>query len=119
MKKIFWTVLFVALAATFVNDVGRYAKARYDVSKIATETVQNVSNSRDQSRDQNARDAAQYAASRGATVYAYDQDDSKVYAWLQMPVEGTWVLGPGMALLAGEPIKTPYLVHLDESAFFQ
>lgn len=119
MKKIIWTVVFVALAATFVNDVGRYAKARYDLSKIALETVGQVSTMRSQSRDQNARDAARYASSRGATVYAYDEDDSRVYVWLQMPVEGTWILAPGLALIAGEPYRQPYLVHIEESAFFQ
>ena len=100
MKKIILTVLFIALAATLVNDIGRYAKARYDLSKIALETIDNTSGSREQSRDQNARDAAQFAASRGAVVYAYDEDDEQIRVWLQMPVEGTWVLGPLMAVLA-------------------
>lgn len=119
MKKIILTILFVAIAAVLVNDVGRYAKAQYDLDRIALETVEALSDQGARSRDQNAKDAAQRAASRGAVVYAYDQDDERTYAWLQMPVEGTWVMGPTLSLLAGESLETPYLIQIEKSATFQ
>lgn len=119
MKKIIVVVIVVAFAAIFINDVGRYAKTRYDLSNIAMTTADSLADNRADSRDKNARAAAQFAQAEGATVYLYDQDDTRIYVWVQKPVEGTWVLARAMSLIAGSPIDTPYYVQTEDTAFFR
>lgn len=119
MKKIITIVIIVAMMATFINDVGRYAKTRYDLSNIAMNTADSLMSEQGASRDTNARAAAAFAQAEGATVYLYDQDDTSIHVWVQMPVEGTWVLAPGMALIAGSPLKTPYYVQDEDTSFFR
>lgn len=119
MKKIITIVIIVALVATFINDVGRYAKTRYDLSNITMATADSLADNRSDSRDTNARAAAQFAQAEGATVFLFDQDDTKIYVWAQKPVEGTWVLARATALMAGSPIDTPYYVQTEDTAFFR
>ncbi|MHB9002617.1 MAG: hypothetical protein ACYC6C_00945 [Coriobacteriia bacterium] len=92
MKKTLITVLVIAVIATLVNDIGRYAKAYYDVDVIGTDTANTIALGRKEaSRDTNARAAAEYAFSRGVTIYMYDQDERQVRVWAEMPVTGTWL----------------------------
>ncbi len=119
MKKLLTIVLVVGLVATFVNDIGRYAKTRYDLSTIALQTADSLVSEKDTPRDTNARAAAQFAAEEGATVYLFDQDDTGVSVWVQMPVEGTWVLSPAMGLVSGEGIDAPFYLQDEDTAFFR
>ncbi|MRR11997.1 hypothetical protein EG835_05890 [bacterium] len=120
MKKILVTVLVVAFIATLINDVGRYARARYELGNIARDTAENIALSGEHvERNTNATAAATYAATRGATVYLYDQDEKKAYVWVEMPVEGTWVWAPLAAQQAGQPKGTPLKIQLDYSAFWK
>jgi len=119
MKKTLTIILVVAFVATFINDVGRYAKARYDASTIAMEAATSLVGDRDQPRDTNARAAANFAQQKGATVYLFDQDDAGVHVWVQMPVEGTWVLARASALMGGNPMDAPFYVQAEDTAFFR
>ena len=119
MKRLIVIAIVVALVATFINDLGRYAKTRYDLSNTAMTTADALVDEPSASRDTNARAAARLAQAEGATVYLYDQDDTKIYVWVQKPVEGTWALAPIMALISGSPIDTPYFVQAEDTAFFR
>lgn len=117
MKKILTTVLVIALAATFINDVGRYARARYELSVVGQDTADRIALSgKDNSRDKNATAAAQYAAAQGATVYLYDQDDQKVHLWVEMPVSDTWLWHRVAALQNGEPQTAPFMAQTEKTA---
>lgn len=117
MRKILTTVLIVAVIATLVNDIGRYAKAYYDVGIVGTDTADNIAlGNKLTPRDTNARAAAAYAASRGATVYMYDQDEQTVRVWVEMPVQGTWLLRRVMAWQNGEPQTSPLKVQTEHKS---
>lgn len=117
MKKILITVLVVAVVATLVNDIGRYAKAYYDVGIVGTDTADNIAlGSKLTGRDPNAKAAAAYAAARGATVYMYDQDEETVHVWVEMPVAGTWLMRRAMAWQNGEPQTAPLKVQTERKS---
>lgn len=120
MKKTLITVLVIAVVATLVNDIGRYGKAYYDVGVIGTDTANTMAlGSKEASRDANAQAAAAYAVSRGATVYMYDQDEKLVHVWVEMPVNGTWLLHRVMAAQAGEPQTSPLKVRTDSKSYWK
>lgn len=119
MKKTITTIISVLLVIAVVNDLARYAKASYDLNNIAEEAADQLSTNRSKSRDSNARDAVEYATARGATVYLFDQTNETIHVWVQMPLTGTWILGPAMALVAGESISTPYQLQADAQARFR
>lgn len=118
MKKILGVVLAIALVGAFINDVGRYARTRYNLSIIAQQAAQAAARDRNATRDQNAVKAADVAARDGATVYLYDQTDQGVHVWVEAPVQGTWVWGPFVAWQNDEPLSTPFKVTYDETASF-
>lgn len=115
MKKILGIAITVLLIATFINDVGRYATTRYNLSTIANEAAR-VGSQRHKTRDENAVAAAAYARTQGATVYLFDQDTNQVRVWAEMPVTGTWFLGPFEAYQAGQPLSTAFKIQLQSKA---
>lgn len=120
MRKSIGIILLIVLAATFVNDVGRFAKASYDINNVAVETADRLSSQRDRTRNQNATMAAEYAAARGTTVYLYDQDKNTYHAWFQAPLEGTWILGTVMSYYGGGLLTDPYYVKSEaEGSFYR
>lgn len=117
MKKTLITILVVAVIATLVNDIGRYAKAQYDVGIVGTDTADTIAlGSKLTGRDQNATAAATYASARGATVYMYDQDEQTVNVWVEMPVQGTWLLHRAMAWQNKEPQTSPLKVQTERTS---
>ena len=120
MKKIITTALVIAIAATLVNDIGRYAKTRYDLSVISQDTAAQIALSgKGNDRNKNAVAAAAYAAAKGATVYMYDQDDQQVRVWVEMPVGGMWLWSRVNAMQAGEPQGTPMKVQSESKSFWK
>jgi hypothetical protein len=102
-----------------VNDVSRYAKTRYDATNILNETVDLVAARPEADRNSNALLAANHAAALGAKVYLYDQDEQRVYVWVEMPLRGTWLLGPFTAWANRQPLSSPYMVRIEDSTPFR
>ncbi len=119
MRKSIGIVLFIVITLVLVNDVGRYAKASYDVNNVAMETGDRLSPRGDKDRNQNATMAAEYAAGRGTTVYLYDQDENTFHAWLQAPVEGTWILATVLTYFSGGTFTQPYYVKSETQGSFR
>jgi hypothetical protein len=119
MKKIVVIALVVLVVGGLVNDVSRYAKARYDAANITNEILDLLQTRGTQARNSNASLAASHAAAQGATVYLYDQDEQRAYVWVEMPVSGTWLLGPVNASMTGQPPSSPYMVRLEDSIAFR
>lgn len=120
MKKVLGIALTIALAAVFVNDVGRYAKARYDASVIAqTAAEAAASNGKTRTRNENAIAAANAAARDGGTVYLYDQDENQAYVWVRYPVNDTFVWGRFLAWQNDQPLDTVPVVELEDKAFLR
>ncbi len=112
MKRIVTIVLVAAVALTLINDIGNYIRTAYRVDELALETAR-VASQRNLTRSQNAAAAARYAAEHGATVFAFDQNETAVRAYLQMPVTGTWVTARLYGLLAGDSSENPLTVRAD------
>lgn len=112
MKTLLVVVLVIAVAAVFVNDVGRYARTRYDLDMATNEITDEVASfAGSLARNEAAERAAKLAQERGVVVYQYNQDGQGVYIWTQKPVEGTWALRQYAAWRGGEASSTPYLLR--------
>jgi hypothetical protein len=81
VKKVIVTALIVAVAVTFVHDLGAYVNARRTVVEAARDAADVAAGVATSGRDAAARAAADSAADSGATVYLYDQDSTRVEVW--------------------------------------
>lgn len=106
-------MLIILVAGVFLNEVGHYARARYDLNKATDIVVDTVSRyARHKTRVQAANKAAALGQEEGVEVYQYDQGDTGVRVWTRIEVRGTWLIGPYYAWRAHKPLDTP-LVLLD------
>lgn len=103
MKKALAFALVVALAVTFVHDLGAYVNARRAVAEGARDAADVAAGLASTGRDAAARAAADKALERGVTVYLYNQDGTRVEVWTKIEVEGTWVYAPVIAFIQGRP----------------
>lgn len=112
MKRLIIIIVIVAIGAAFVNDVGRYARTRYNLDEATNVVVDAAaSTARDKTREQAARQAASDGAAEGIRVTAYNQDELKVQVWTEADVEGTWVLARVTAWQKDLPAGTPYVLQ--------
>jgi len=111
MKRIIVIVIVLAIAATFINDVGRYARTRYNLDGATNDIVDaSASTARDKSRNEAAQEAAVNAQAEGIRVTAFSKDELKVQVWTAADVSGTWVLGRFSAWRKGLDPETPYVL---------
>ncbi len=103
MKKLVVIALVLALAVTFVHDLGAYVGARRAVVEATRDAADVAAGLATSGRDAAARAAADSAADRGVTVYLYNQDSTRVEVWGKIEVEGTWVYAPATALIENRP----------------
>jgi len=109
MKKLLFVIVIVVLAATFLNDLGAYVNTRRGLIEATREAAEEAAGVRGSSADA-ARAAAAVAAQRGATVYHYEQDGTRVEVWARADLEGTWVYGTLSALAEGRPRTEPLVL---------
>jgi Flp pilus assembly protein TadG len=102
-EEILIVALVVALAVTFVHDLGEYVSARRAVVEGARDAADVAAGLASTGRDAAARAAADKALERGVTVYLYDQDGTRVEVWAKIEVDGTWVYAPVTAFIEGRP----------------
>ncbi|MFU8890103.1 MAG: hypothetical protein ACNA76_00395 [Anaerosomatales bacterium] len=107
MKKILIIALVVALAVTFVHDLGAYVSTRRAVVEAARDAADVAAGLASSGRDAAARAAADKALERDVTVYLYNQDETRVEVWAKKELEGTWVYQPVTGLIEGRPAEQP------------
>jgi Flp pilus assembly protein TadG len=105
MKRVLIIALVIALAVTFVHDLGAYVSARRAVAEGARDAADVAAGLASTGRDAAARAAADKALERGVTVYLYDQDGTRVEVWAKIEVEGTWVYAPVTGFIEGRPAE--------------
>ncbi len=111
MRTILIIALILFVAAVFLNEVGHYARARYDLNNATNDIADRLSRyARGKSRVQAANQAAAIARQEGVEVYQYDQDPTRVQVWARVKVAGTLIVGPYRAWRAGKPLDTPYVI---------
>lgn len=112
MKKLIIIALVVALGAVFVNDMGRFTRARYNLDEATNQVVdETASFAGSMTRDQAAMKAATLGQERGVRVYQYDQNGTGVEVWTQIDVPGTLVLARYAAWRDGKPQETAYVLR--------
>lgn len=112
MKKLIVIALIVALGAVFVNDVGRFARARFNLDESTNRVVdETASFAGSLSRDKAAMQAATLAQQHGIRVYQYDQNGTGVELWTEIDVPGTWVLSRYAAWRDAKPAGTAYVLR--------
>ena len=118
MKKLLATALVLAIAITFVNDLGRWVTASYSLDKHLREVADNASAAARLNQAKGWPTAASTARGYGVQVTGYSQTNLQVVLTARAPVTGTWVVGPGLALLASQPAATPFYVSGRADSFF-
>jgi len=118
MKKLLLTVLVVAIAVTFINDLGRWVTASYNLDSNLREVADNAAAAARLNPARGWPVASETARKYGIEVTAYEAKNMEVRVVARMPVTGTWVVGPGMALLAKKPASTPYYVEASAHSYF-
>ncbi len=116
MKKVIGVIIGVVILATLLNDVGSYIRGWNNLDVIAQQSAVAASASPVHEREQVSVAAAQVANSQGATLYMFDQNDTTVHVWVEMPVTGTWVLGRLTALYLQQPSDAPYMIRTEKTA---
>lgn len=116
MKRILWILFLVAVLAVVFNDGGRWFNGRQNLADATSQLGAWAStNLSAQTRNEAANAIAQRAAQGGITVYQYGQDPSGVQIWTETDVNGTWVIGPYLALVKGTPFQqalhSPLVIH--------
>ncbi|MDO8963442.1 MAG: hypothetical protein Q7W30_03005 [Coriobacteriia bacterium] len=111
MKKWVITILIVACAAAFINDVGRYFTVSYNLDQATRTIAQDAAAlaRKDPGNAQSGWPAAQATAYRfGFEVTGYVQGDQLVVITTRAPIGGTWVAGPVIALVNKLPWQSPF-----------
>jgi len=118
MKTFLIVILVILVGAVFINDVGRYSRARTELSQATDAFVDDLAEyAAGQTRNAAAVRAGEIAAERAKTsgyrveVYQYDQNGQGIQVWTRVYVPGTWVMGPFAAWRAGKPLDTPYVMQ--------
>jgi Flp pilus assembly protein TadG len=120
MRTFLIIALILLLAAVFLNDVGHYARAKYNLDVATTTIVNEVSRyGVNRTRNLAAIKAAAIGRSKGVEVYQYDQDDVGIRVWTRVPVSGTLVVGPFLAWRAHKPLDSPFMVMDYRTSVFQ
>jgi Flp pilus assembly protein TadG len=103
MKRVLLIALGVALAVTFVHDLGAYVNARRSVIEATREAADVAAGVATTGRDAAARAAVDAATEYGVTVYLYNQDNTRVEVWGKIEVTDTWVYAPVTGWIEGRP----------------
>ncbi|MDP2183611.1 MAG: hypothetical protein Q8K99_13725 [Actinomycetota bacterium] len=115
MKKWLGVALAIAVFAVIANDAGRYATTVYELSNITRSTASAAGRTKG-SRETVGLAAAEYAATRGVTVYAVDIRGERVYVWTEMPLTRTWALARIMGVVEGLPAGSAFKVRSEANA---
>ncbi len=115
IKRILLIVLVVVIGIAVVNDVGRYVVTYYNLSETTRQAARAAART---SGDRNdiALAAVDAAEANGITVYAFDMDGSRVYVYTEVPLKGTWVLGPVLLSVQGGGLTGDYMLRSEQSA---
>jgi len=103
VRKVLLIALVIALAVTFVHDLGAYVNARRTVVEATRDAADVAAGIATTGRDAAARAAADTAAGYGVTVYLYNQDETRVEVWGKIAVEDTWVYAPVTGWIENRP----------------
>jgi len=118
MKKLLIGLLIIALAATFINDLGRWVTTSYHLDSNLREIADDAAAAARVSPTRGAPTASETARAYGIEVTAYEQKNNTVYVTARMPVTGTWLVGPVLAYLAKKPVATPYYVEAHTLSYY-
>lgn len=114
----------VALVAIVLNDGGRWFNAQARLNESTAQVADSASVSlRNSTRDAAAQSVVEDAGRHGIRVTQYGQDPNSLQIWTAADVQGTWVLGPYVALLGGTPfdqaMAAPFVIKDYQQAQFR
>jgi nucleotide-binding universal stress UspA family protein len=112
MMKWVKVALFVAIALTLVNDLGRYIVGVYTVDDKARAIAFGAATVAKKDRAPNSAwpTAAKMAQEAGVEVIGYQQSATGVSVAIRLQITGTWLIGPINAMIIRKPLKTPFPV---------
>jgi hypothetical protein len=121
MKKLLIAALIVAAAAAVINDAGRYFTAQYQTDNAAREASFQAAQvaTRNPGATAGWPAAAASAKNAGIEITNYAQQQQTVVVIARGPVQGTWVVGPLVALLNKQPLRTPLYVSSRGESYYR
>lgn len=118
MKKLLVALVVLAVAVTFVNDLGRWVTASYNLDNHLREVADNASAAARLNQARGWPTASETARTYGIEVTGYSVKNMEVIVTARMPVTGMWVVEPVLALLARQPTTTPFYVEARAQSYF-
>jgi hypothetical protein len=111
VKKFLIALLLIAVAATFVNDLGRWVTTSYSLNAHVREIADNAASAARSDPRQGRLAAVRTAAAAGIEVTGFSFRNTEVIVVARQPVLGTWVLGRAIAMANRQPATTPFYVE--------
>ena len=115
--------IVLVLVVVGVHDVGLHFAALSDLNSatgVVTEWA--GGNAHATPERQFATALAQQASANGTTITQYALEQNQVRLWAEGSVNGSWVVGPYLALTRGVPfsqaMKASYVVRTEKSAIY-
>ena len=116
MRRAIGIAMVIAIAVVFLNDIGRWVNSQSQLNESTAHLADwAAANAHSASRDAGAGLVTAEGARLGMRIYQYDQDQNSVRIWSSSDVQGTWVIGPYVAVAKGVPIDqalgVPFVVR--------
>ncbi|MDR3686734.1 MAG: hypothetical protein P4L93_07255 [Coriobacteriia bacterium] len=115
MKRVLIIIFWLAVVALILNDGGRYAQAVIDLHRSTGQVLDSaVLGAPKETQAQLGAQIGALATTQGIRVTQFASDPSGVTLWTEEDVQGTWVIGPYVAMSHGVPFRqaltTPIVV---------
>ena len=118
VKRILIILIVIVVGVGAVNDIGRYIIGTFNLSDTTQQAALAAARTGGD-RDDVAVVAASYASDRGVSVYAFKMDDSRVFVYTEMPLEGTWVLSSILMTIQSGDLDDNYMLRAEHSSLRQ
>lgn len=123
MRKLLWLTFLIALLAVVINDGGRWFNGQSNLSQATSQLGSwATANAGGLSLDAATQAVDDHASQLGITVTRYTQDDNGFQIATKSSVQGTWILGPYLAVYHGVPFRksfdTPMVIEDQVTAGF-
>jgi len=118
VKRVLIIVFWIAVVALILNDGGRYAQAVIDLHTSTGQVLDSAAlGAAKQTQAQLGAQIGALASTQGIRVTQFASGPTGVTLWTEEDVNGTWVIGPYLALSHGVPFKqaftTPFTVKYE------
>jgi hypothetical protein len=122
MKRLIQILVIGLILALAINDGGKYGQGVIDLHNSADQALtQTTILGHGASAERIAQILGGQASGQGIRITQYSLVDNRLHIWAEEDVNGTWLIGPYMALAHGhvsiqQAFRTPLVITYDTEA---